>query len=242
MNLFRCILQVILPLAILTTALRANNEFEIFAGSGWAWSSWENLDPIKFPRKESGTDGLIPMREPFFAGFRLTSVEDWPWKILYSVELNYLYSAPRAVGSWKYVERNADENIVYESRQLNTGATIPLINSINGLGMIGLRRQISTMIAVEGGLGIGLGGAVVKYTIDYPNGGGAGGFTGLSGQFTARLGVKMFISERLALGIEGRSIGIATSEHWLFPRFASSQHVVSLYTHLVVVSITYRTE
>lgn len=237
----RCILLAILPLGVFTTAL-SSSEFEIFGGSGWTWSTWNNLDPIKFPRKEASMDGLVPMRESFLTGIRLTTIDEWQWQILYSLELNYFYSAPRAVGSWKYVERNADENIVYESRQPNTTASVPLINSIHGLGMIGLRRKISTMIAFEAGLGAGFGGTSFKYNIDYPNGSGAGEIMGFSGQFAARLGAKISISEKLALGIEGRSMAIAASQHWLFPRSESSQHVASTFIHLLIVSFTYRTE
>jgi len=225
-----------------TTAANAHKELDIFAGSGWAWSSWDNTNPIKFPRKESNNDGLISMRGNFLGGLRLAWVGDGIWQILYGVELNYFYSTPSVQGTWKYVQRDANENIVDESRQPNTSETVPLVNSVQASGMIGLRRQLLPTLAIEGSLHVGLGAGTAQYAVNYPDAsGGLASFTGPAAQLMARIGAKIFLSQSLAIGCEVRSIFESISDNWLpITGLRDRQRLVNIYSHLFLVSITYR--
>lgn len=184
------------------------------------------------------------MRSTFLTGFRLTSVyRNDVWKIIYAIEMNYTYSAPTVRGTWKFTETDSSKNIISESIQSNTGESVPLFNSVMGLGMIGLRRQISPNFVVEGAIGGGLGGATVKYAVNFPTGSGTGGFTGIAAEGMARLGLKIFLSDSLAFGLEARSLILPVSDNWfvlLGGRSSNYNRYAGMYAHLFLFSVTYR--
>jgi len=237
---------------VFTTTIAAY-DYDVFGGTGWAWSNWVNYDPIKFPRRESTLEESVSMRESALMGIRILRAEATDWALLYGLEINYLHSAPNVEGNWKYAERDANENTTYETRQANTNDSVPRVSALQFGPNIGFRRSQFSDFAVEGSLNFGIGYGTAKYRISYPSGsGGDNNIAGLAAQGSARLGVKYFISSTVALGLEGRALFESIDDNSLPQALAKSfssnrnsaynDRWVTTFGYFLLVSFTYRSQ
>lgn len=247
MKVFGRIFGVLLVF-IVVAPVSAYHAFDVLGGTGMVSTNvmQRDYDSVAGTTKAE-TASRVAMREAIILGIRYSNYTPMGLgAFLLGAELNGMFARPSVSGDWKFTQYDSKSTVTSEALQAITPANAPSFNSVRGIFHIGLNIPTGSVLALEFGVMMGLGGSEAKYSYQSPyrlplSTGASSGTSGIGVQGGLRFAAQLFPQSPLVVSFEYRLIADGFGSFLSFmPFIQSNSSLVSSTGHLFLLSVGYR--